>query len=146
MAAAKRRDSPPRLTVLIVDDDPDSRRIYSEYLRAKGWVTFTAADGRLGIDKATDLLPDVVVLDIAMPRVDGWTVLKHLRESSWTAQTPVVVVSALSGVRDEAFHAGCDAYLLKPCPPEVLRLQIRSLFRVLPEARRWIDLDPRDSV
>jgi DNA-binding response OmpR family regulator len=132
--------------VLIVDDDADARRIYSEYLRAKGWATFTAADGRLGIDKATDLLPDVVVLDIAMPRIDGWTVLKHLRESSWTAQTPIVVVTALMEARDEAFHAGCDAYLAKPCPPEVLRLQIRSLFRVLPEARRWVDLDSNESL
>ena len=58
-------------------------------------VTFTASDGRSGIDKANDLCPDVVVLDLAMPRVDGWTVLKQLRESSWTEQIPIVVITAV---------------------------------------------------
>lgn len=129
MTSPKRRPFREPLSVLVIDDDADTRRIYSEYLRIKGWVVFTADDGRSGLDKSIDLRPDVVVLDLAMPRVDGWTVLKHLRESSWTTTIPVVVVSALSGVRDEAFHAGCDAFLMKPCPPEVLWLQIRALFR-----------------
>jgi DNA-binding response OmpR family regulator len=69
------------------------------------------------------------VLDLAMPRVDGWTVLKNVRESSVTADIPVVVVSALTDARDPAFLAGCDAYLAKPCSPEVLYLQIRALAR-----------------
>lgn len=130
------------MTVLVVDDDADSRRIYCEYLRMKGWVTFSAADGRQGLDKATELNPDVIVLDLAMPRVDGWTVLKHLRGSSWTEGIPVVVVTANSAVRDEAFHVGCDAYLLKPCPPEVLWLQICALFRFHADARIRKELRP----
>src|SRR5437870_5386320 len=64
-------------TILVVDDDADSRLIYSEYLRAQGWLAFTAADGRGALDKIDELNPDGVVLDLAMPRVDGWTVLKH---------------------------------------------------------------------
>jgi DNA-binding response OmpR family regulator len=127
---AKRRPSADALSVLIVDDDADARRMYAEYLRLKGWVTFTASDGRSGIDKATELTPDVVVLDLAMPRVDGWTVLKYLRESSWTAHIVVVIVTAMTNMRDEAFHAGCDAYLVKPCLPEVLWQQIRALTRL----------------
>ena len=113
--------------MLVVDDDPDARRMYSEYLRSKGWTAFTASDGRSGLDKVSDLTPDLVVLDLAMPRVDGWTVLKQLRESSWTARVPVVVISALQSARDEAFRAGCDAYLAKPCTPDVLWLQICAL-------------------
>jgi DNA-binding response OmpR family regulator len=70
-----------------------------------------------------------------MPRVDGWTVLKHVRESSVTAKIGVVVVSAMSDARDSAFYAGCDAYLLKPCAPEVLYLQIRALSRFQAESR-----------
>jgi two-component system, cell cycle response regulator DivK len=120
-------DSP---TVLVVDDDFGSRRMYSDYFRMMGWVVFTAADGRSGIDKATDLMPSVIVLDLSMPRVDGWTVLVHLRESSWTAAVPIVVVSALVDARDKAFEAGCDAYLTKPCSPDVLWLQIRALLRL----------------
>lgn len=116
-------------TILVIDDDMDARRMYSEYLRVKGCIVFTASDGRSGIDKTTDLTPDVVVLDLAMPRVDGWTVLKQLRESSWTAEIPIVVVSAVSDVRDAALRAGCDAYLAKPCDPELLWLQIQAILR-----------------
>jgi DNA-binding response OmpR family regulator len=117
------RDAP---TVLVIDDDADARRMYAEFLRTKGWVVFTAADGRSGIDKTTDLAPDLVVVDLAMPRVDGWTVLQQLKDSSWTAGIPIVVVSALSDARDQAFEAGADAYLAKPCTPQVLWLQSRA--------------------
>jgi len=132
---SKRRAASLSPTVLVVDDDADSRLIYSEYLRAQGWLAFTAADGRSALDKIEELSPDAIVLDLAMPRVDGWTVLKQLRESSWTAVLPVVVVSASVTARDEAFKAGCDAFLLKPCSPEILLLQLRSLFRTRLNAR-----------
>src|SRR5205823_6061628 len=95
----------------------------------KGWTVFTASDGRSGLNKTGELLPDAVVLDLAMPKVDGWTVLKHLRASSMTAQIPVVVVSALPDARDEAFQAGCDAYLAKPCPPDTLHRQLFALLK-----------------
>lgn len=103
--------------------------MYAEYLRVNGCITFTAADGRSGIDKTNDLCPDVVVLDLAMPRVDGWTVLKHLRESSWTENIPIVIVTAATESRDAAFQAGCDAYLTKPCVPETLWHQVRAILR-----------------
>jgi len=119
----------PSLAVIVIEDDLDARRIYSEYLRMRGWTVFTASDGRSGLNKTIDLLPDVVVLDLAMPKVDGWTVLKQLRASSMTVQIPVVVVSAVMDSRDEAFYSGCDAYLAKPCPPDVLDRQLRSLLR-----------------
>jgi two-component system cell cycle response regulator DivK len=122
-------------TILVVDDDADARLIYSEYLRAHGWQTFTAADGRTALDKVEELSPDAVVLDLAMPRVDGWTVLKRLRESSWTTGLPVVVLTASNTARDQAFEAGCDAFLLKPCPPDTLLLQLRGLFRIRSRAR-----------
>jgi two-component system cell cycle response regulator DivK len=144
MPQPKRRSAGLPPTILVVDDDADSRLIYSEYLRAQGWLTFTAADGRSALDKVAELAPDAIVLDLAMPRVDGWTVLKHLRESSWTANIPVVVVTASMTARDEAFQAGCDAFLLKPCPPETLLLQLRGLFRIRPTARFGQHLlDPR---
>jgi len=114
-------------TILVVDDDPDARRMYSEYLRSKGWTTFTASDGRTGLDKVHDLTPDLVVLDLAMPRVDGWTVLKQLRESSWTARIPILVVTALTQSRDDALRAGADAWIAKPCNPDVLWFQICAL-------------------
>ena len=64
-----------------------------------------------------------------MPRVDGWTVLKELRGSSWTSEIPIVVLTAMSSTRDAAFEAGCNAHLAKPCSPQTLLLQLRGLFR-----------------
>ena len=127
---ASRRRTPDAPAVIVIEDDIDARRIYSEYLRSKGWMVFTAADGRSGLNKTIELTPDALVLDLAMPVVDGWTVLKHVRESSLTAHIAVVVVSALSEARDSAFAAGCDAYLMKPCAPDVVYLQLRALMRL----------------
>jgi DNA-binding response OmpR family regulator len=126
-------NDPP--AVIVIEDDLDARQIYAQYLRSKHWTVFTAADGRSGLTKINELTPDVIVLDLAMPRVDGWTVLKHVRESSITSKIPIVVVSAMSDARDSAFYAGCDAYLMKPCAPEVLYLQIRALSRFQAESR-----------
>ena len=132
---ARRVSTKEALAVLVIDDDFDARTIYGEYLRTKGCVVFTAPDGRTGLTKINELTPDVIVLDLAMPRVDGWTVLKHVRQSSLTRNIAIVVVSALNDARDSAFAAGCDAYLMKPCDPQVLYLQIRALARFQDEAR-----------
>jgi len=129
-----RRRTRDEMAVLVIEDDIDARRIYSEYLRTKGWIVFTASDGRSGLDKTTELTPDLLVLDLAMPKVDGWTVLKLVRGSSLTAHIPIVVVSAVSDSRDEALLAGADAYLAKPCSPEVLYVQIRALMRLRSDA------------
>ena len=134
MLPLERRSSAQVPTVLVVDDDPDARVMYSGYLRTQGWRVITAADGRGAIDKAAELIPDAVVLDLAMPRVDGWTVLKQLRNSSWTAHIPIIILTALNDRRDDAFIAGCNAYLAKPCTPEVLALQLRGLFSGNPTA------------
>jgi two-component system response regulator RpaA len=134
LTPGKRRPSESP-AVIVIDDDADARRIYSEFLRAKGFTVFTAPDGRTGLTKTVELLPDVIVLDLAMPKVDGWTVLKHVRESSLTAPIPVVVVTAVIDARDEAFYAGANAYLTKPCPPDVLYLQVAAFARAQQQAR-----------
>src|SRR5262249_17413407 len=72
MPFPKRRPSDASC-VIIVEDDLDARQIYAEYLRSKGWNVFGASDGRIGLNKIMELLPDAVVLDLAMPKVDGWT-------------------------------------------------------------------------
>ena len=83
--SSRRRQTDESLAVLVIEDDADARHIYSEYLRSKRWTVFSAVDGRMGLNKINELRPDVIVLDLAMPRVDGWTVLKNVRESSITA-------------------------------------------------------------
>src|SRR2546425_11980738 len=109
MGPAKSRLKAEPPTILIIDDDMDARRMYAEYLRVNRCIAFTAADGRSGIDKTNDLCPDIVVLDLAMPRVEGWTVLKHLRESSWTENIPIGVVTPAGESRDPAYKPGAAA-------------------------------------
>ena len=118
------------MTILVVDDDPDARTIFSQYLRSKGCVVFTAPDGRVAIEKATSLGPDVVVMDLAMPRVDGFEAIRRLRESSWTRRLPILAISAVPLTQDLALEAGCDAYLSKPVDPAALWLQIMSMLRL----------------
>ena len=116
--------------VLVVDDDPDARGIYAEYLRSKGWIVFTAADGRAAVEKAKELGPSIVVMDLAMPHVDGFEAIRRLRESSWTRRLPIIAMSAVPLSQDLAVLVGCDAYLAKPLAPETLFLQICSMLRL----------------
>jgi CheY-like chemotaxis protein len=124
---------PDKTVALVVDDNLDARTVFSVYLRAVGCEVFTANDGRAAVEKATHLLPDVIVMDLAMPRVDGWEAIRRLRASSWTRKIPIIAVSAVPLSRETAFHAGCSAYLTKPCDPQILWAQIRSLLK-LPES------------
>jgi len=125
-----------RPLLLVVDDDLDARTIYGTYLRAMGCDIFTAYDGRPALEKANDLLPDLIVMDLAMPRLNGWDAISRLRESSWTRLIPVVAISAVPVSRETAFEVGCDAYLTKPCEPQVLWAQVRALLRL---PRRALD-------
>ena len=118
--------------VLVVDDDFDARSIFSFYLRAVGCNVFVASDGRSALDKADELAPDIIVMDLAMPRLDGWEAIRRLRHSSWTREIPIIAVSAVPQSRETAFAAGCDVYLTKPCEPEVLWTQIRNLLQLPP--------------
>jgi CheY-like chemotaxis protein len=123
---------PEKPVVLVVDDDFDARSIFSFYLRAVGCNVFVASDGRSALDKADELAPDVIVMDLVMPRLDGWEAIRRLRQSSWTREIPIIAVSAVPLSRETAFEAGCDAYLTKPCEPDVLWTEIRNLLQLPP--------------
>ena len=120
--------------ILIVDDDPDARDMYGEYLQAMGCEVYKARDGQEAVKKTADLWPNVVVMDLAMPNMDGWEAIRQLHQSSWTSAIPIVAVSAHADGREAAFEVGCDAYLMKPCTPQVLWAQIQKLLTP-PDAR-----------
>ncbi|HYM23667.1 MAG TPA: response regulator [Vicinamibacterales bacterium] len=113
--------------ILLVDDDSDAQDMYASYLRSVGCDVFKAADGAEAVRKATELWPNVIVMDLAMPKMDGWEAIRRLQQSSWTNVIPIIAVSALADGRDAAFASGCDAYLMKPCTPHVLWAQIQTL-------------------
>jgi two-component system, cell cycle response regulator DivK len=115
--------------VLVVDDDLDARLIYRHYLTVMGCHVYTARDGHVGVEIAKRRKPDVIVMDLAMPRLDGWAATAELKQSPETRAIPIIVLSAVPTSRSEARAAGCDGLLSKPCLPELLWLEIRLLLR-----------------
>jgi two-component system cell cycle response regulator DivK len=118
---------PSPIAVLIVDDDPDARETYRTYLAHLGCKVRTARDGRGAIEKANRWVPDVIVMDLAMPHLDGWTASKWLKASPETRHIPIIAISSVQMARAGARAAGCDAYLAKPCMPDLLWWEIRAL-------------------
>jgi len=115
--------------VLVVDDDEVIRRLIEVNLSLEGFDVSTAVDGQDCLDKVMEINPDVITLDVMMPRLDGWETAVQLREAPDTAHIKVVLISARAQEDDKARGArvGADAYLTKPFDPnEMIRL-VREL-------------------
>lgn len=117
-----------RATVLVVDDYEDSRELYAEYLRLAGYEVMTAADGDAALQCALKQTCDAIVLDVALPRLDGLAVLRLLRSSKRTTAVPVIILSASisAEVRLQALAAGANRFLTKPCAPDELEKTLRD--------------------
>jgi DNA-binding response OmpR family regulator len=115
--------------VLVVDDYDDARDLYSEYLRGIGYRVSTAADGEQALHLALTEQFDAIVLDIALPRLDGLSVLRALRAESRGAQMIILVLSASVGVdpKSAALGAGADLFIEKPCLPDDLGTALEGL-------------------
>jgi two-component system, cell cycle response regulator DivK len=122
-----RMRKPRRLTVLVADDDLDARMMYSLYFKSMGCVVYTATDGARAFDQAAAVCPDVIVLDLAMPHVDGWAAAERLRRSPLTRGIPIIALTAIPGARESARLSGCDAFMSKPCLPQLLWCEVRLL-------------------
>jgi len=126
----KTRNERPR--VLLVDDYPDAREMYSEYLQFSGFDVVEAANGMEALQRAAEDAPDIILMDLSLPVMDGWEATRRLKADTRTAQIPVVALTghALAGISEGARQAGCDAFVTKPCLPEDL---VREIRRVLSE-------------
>jgi CheY-like chemotaxis protein len=113
--------------VLIVDDYAEGREICAEYLAFRGYRVATAEDGLEAIEKALELLPDVILMDLSLPRLDGWEASRRIRADARTRHIPILALTAhaLSSARRRALEAGCDAVVTKPCPPRDLEAAVR---------------------
>jgi len=123
--------------VLLVDDYPDNRDIYVQFLTYSGLRVEEAENGYEALDKAFALRPDVIVMDLSLPGLDGWEATRRLKRDPRTRHIPVVVLTghALAGHSQGAMDAGCDAFITKPCLPERLFEEIRSILDAAPRPR-----------
>ena len=118
-----------RPRVLLVDDYPDAREMYTEYLEFSGFEVVEAGNGMEALQRAVDSAPDIILMDLSLPVMDGWEATRRLKADRRTARIPVVALTghALAGISEGARRAGCDAFVTKPCLPEDLVKEIRKV-------------------
>jgi diguanylate cyclase (GGDEF)-like protein len=128
---------PTRGTILVVDDDADIRRFVELNLRLEGYRVMTAADGAMALAMVATDVPDLVLLDVMMPGMDGIEVTRRLRADSRTATMPIVMLTAKSMTADRVLGltAGADDYIIKPFDTLELVARVRSTLRRNAEAR-----------
>ncbi|WP_298406308.1 HD domain-containing phosphohydrolase [uncultured Chloroflexus sp.] len=119
-------------SVLVIDDDPNVRDILSDLLKRERCVVRTAASGLSGIAVAHEALPDLILLDVMMPDLDGFSVCRMLRDDPQTAEVPIIMITALDdrASRLEGVKAGADEFLSKPVELSELRLRVRTMQRI----------------
>ena len=118
-----------RPIVLIAEDQQELRQLYAEHLTLSGFDVIQAVNGAEAIDLTSSRLPDVILMDLSMPVVDGWEATKRLRADTRTRHIPVVALTAHdgSGELERATSAGCDWFVPKPCPPAALITEVRRV-------------------
>ncbi len=124
-------------TILVVDDDPDIARFVEVNLRSAGYDVAVAADGEEALEKAGDLRPDLVLLDVMMPRIDGFEVAQRLRKNPQTANTSIIMLTAkaLSADKVTGLQSGADDYIIKPFDPIELLARVKGTLRRAKEMR-----------
>lgn len=123
-----------RARVLLVEDNEDNRIVFATVLRHYGFDVLEAGDGREGLRLALQERPDVVLMDISIPYIDGWEVTRLIKGNSQTSHIPVIAVTAhsLSEDRERAAAIGFDGFLAKPCRPAQLVQEVRRFFEPAP--------------
>ena len=132
---AARADEPPSLllqrgtgTILIAEDHEDSRDALRTLLDAFGYQVHEAVNGREAVEKALAVNPDLVLMDMMMPEVDGFEATRRLRAHPGFRQVPIIALTAMEGARERVMQAGCDDFLAKP-------LDVRSFVE---RVRHWV--------
>jgi signal transduction histidine kinase/DNA-binding response OmpR family regulator len=133
-----------RPKILIIDDDKDIRSVVTEILDHSGYEPFAAASGQQGLDLAAQIMPNLIVLDLMMPGMDGWTVLTKLQHKPALADIPVIILSGASGL-EMAMSLGAAAVLFKPVDASQLTAEIAAQLAPLPPSYILLVEDDADS-
>lgn len=117
-------------SILLVEDNEDNRIIYATALRYAGYEVYEAITGTEGVEQARAQRPDLVLMDISVPELDGWEATAILKGDPRTKHIPIIAVTAhaLPGDEERSLEAGCDGYLAKPIPPAMLIAEVDRRF------------------
>jgi CheY-like chemotaxis protein len=115
--------------ILVVDDYQDAREMYAEYLQFSGFRVAEARNGNEALEQAFALKPDLILMDLSLPGMDGWEATRVLKADDRTKNIPVVALTghALAGASEGARKAGCDSFVTKPCLPDDLVVEVRRM-------------------
>ena len=131
MAAESNHSQDRPRTILIVDDFDDTRLLLRTWLQKKGFHVVEAENGNRAVAAAESVRPDLIIMDVEMPELDGLAATRKIRELSGFASVPIVAVSAYGAdqYRDHALAAGCNEYISTPFEPDELERLIRALIK-----------------
>lgn len=133
----------PQATILVVDDEPALRELAATVLQTLGHAVVTAANGREALIRAREHRPDLILLDLLMPELDGIEVCRQLRADPALHSTRIIVVSGADAKRglEESIIAGADDFLAKPVDPVELTVRVRSMLRVrrIPDEEKRVE-------
>jgi CheY-like chemotaxis protein len=115
--------------ILVVDDYQDAREMYAEYLQFSGFRVAEARNGNEAVEQAFALTPDLILMDLSLPGMDGWEATRRLKGDDRTRHIPIVALTghALAGASEGAKKAGCDSFVTKPCLPDDLVIEVRRM-------------------
>jgi two-component system, cell cycle response regulator DivK len=118
--------------ILVVDDYDDAREMYAEYLVFCGFRVAEARNGNEALEQAFTLKPDLILMDLSLPGMDGWEATRQLKADERTKDIPVVALTghALAGASEGAKKAGCDSFVTKPCLPDDLVVEVRRMLNL----------------
>jgi len=114
--------------ILYIEDNPENRLLVKRVLEAEGFSILEAADGMTGLEIAIQQQPDLILLDINLPEVDGYDLARRFRDTPGLQKVPILAVTAnvMKGDRERTLAAGCDGYIPKPLDIDRLPMQIKA--------------------
>ena len=115
--------------ILVVDDDPSLLELMKSFLVSRGYETETASDGADGLEKVKSCDPDLIILDVMMPKMDGYTFIRELKKTGKLNKLSIIVLTAREMMRDMFVQEGIKDYLIKPFQPEDLLEKISKCFQ-----------------